>query len=123
MLPVPASVSCVSACLSLNHFRSHNLCNPEVTFNEADAAVLADLSPLIGPDVPQGRASPRAEHGGAVRHPSSFGLLRQRGDELIHDGRGPAPLVAVVTTANQHVAICKQIEREDESEVDLFLWL
>lgn len=83
----------------------------------------ADLSPLIGPDVPQGRASPRAEHGGTVRHPSSFGLLRQRSDELIHDSRGPAPLVAVMTTADQHVAICQETEREDESEVDIFLWL
>lgn len=67
--------------------------------------MLADLSPLVGPDVPQGRAPPRAEHGGTVGHPAPFGLLRQRRDELVHNGRSPTSLVVVVATADQNVAI------------------
>lgn len=67
--------------------------------------MLADLSPLVGPDVPQGCAPPRAKHGGTVGHPAPFGLLRQCGDELVHNGRSAASLVVVVATADQNVAI------------------
>lgn len=85
--------------------RDHNLFTQSWHFNKAVALVLTDLSPLIWPDVPQSCASPWAKHCGTIRHPSTFGLIRQRCDQLIHDGWSPASLIVVMATANQHIAV------------------
>lgn len=74
--------------------------------------MLADLSPLKWPDVPQSCASPGAEHSSPVWHPTSLGLIRQRSDELIHNSWSPASLVAVMAAAYEDIPIWKWMKRE-----------
>lgn len=105
MLPVPTAIYVSLQQPQLKSFQKPQPSTPKLTFSKAEAVVLADLSPLIGPDIPQGRASPRTKHSGTVWHPSSLGLLRQRSNELIHNGRSPTSLVAVMAAADQHIAI------------------
>ena len=58
----------------------------------------------------QGGPPPGAKHSGPVRGPAPFGLLHHGGDELCHNGWGPAPLTAVMMAADQHMAIWKKRE-------------